>query len=151
VQIAAVSEDQTDNTYSVIYELLTANDGRAADELSIDVGLTRCYLRDRPGKLEPVTASAGSREGQPITDATLDETHLWTPTNGGVAGADAAPERGEDGRPHLRDDELVRPGRGFGGRGHPQGLPGGAGHLLRRGGGAAGEAGGLRRGPEGGA
>jgi hypothetical protein len=84
VQIAAVSEDQTDNTYSVLYELLTANDGRAADDLRIDVGLTRCYLRNRPGKLEPVTASAGSREGQPITDATLDETHLWLPTNGGV-------------------------------------------------------------------
>jgi len=84
VQIAAVSEDQTDNTYSVLYELLTANDGAAADDLRIDVGLTRCYLRDRPGKLEPVTASAGSREGQPVTDATLDETHLWLPTNGGV-------------------------------------------------------------------
>lgn len=84
VQIAAVSEDQTDNTYSVLYELLTANDGAAADDLGIDVGLTRCFLRGRPGKLEPVTASAGSREGQPITDATLDETHLWTPTNGGV-------------------------------------------------------------------
>ena len=84
VQIAAVSEDQTDNTYSVIYELLTANDGRAADDLSIDVGLTRCYLRTRPGRLEPVTASAGSREGQPITDATCDETHLWLPSNGGV-------------------------------------------------------------------
>jgi len=84
VQIAAVSEDQTDNTYSVIYELLTANDARAADSLRIDVGLTRCFLMDRPGKLEPVTAAAGSREGQPITDATLDETHLWTPSNGGV-------------------------------------------------------------------
>lgn len=84
VQIAAVSEDQTDNTYSVLYELLTANDAAAADDLRIDVGLTRCYLRDRPGKLEPVTASAGSREGQPVTDCTLDETHLWTPTNGGV-------------------------------------------------------------------
>jgi hypothetical protein len=84
VQIAAVSEDQTDNTYSVLHELLTANDGKAADELRIDVGLTRCLLRDRPGKLEPVTASAGSREGQPVTDAVLDETHLWTPQNGGV-------------------------------------------------------------------
>lgn len=84
VQIAAVSEDQTDNTYSVLYELLTANDGKAADELRVDVGLTRCFLRDRPGKLEPVTASAGSREGQPVTEAVLDETHLWTPQNGGV-------------------------------------------------------------------
>ncbi len=86
VQIAAVSEDQTENTYSVLYELLTANDGQAADDLSIDVGLTRCFLRDgeRTGRLEPVTASAGSREGQPITDAILDETHLWTPRNGGT-------------------------------------------------------------------
>lgn len=84
VQIAAVSEDQTDNTYSVIHELLTANDGRAADELGIDVGLTRCFLRDRRGKLEPVTAAAGSREGQPVTDGVLDETHLWLPRNGGV-------------------------------------------------------------------
>src|SRR6185295_14587878 len=84
VQIAAVSQDQTENTYSVIHELLTANDGRAADDLRIDVGLTRCFLRNRPGKLEPVTASAGTREGQPITDAHLDETQLWLPTNGGV-------------------------------------------------------------------
>jgi hypothetical protein len=85
VQVAAVSEDQTDNTWSVIYTFLTENDGAAADELKIDAGLTRCYLRDRPGaKLEPVTAAAGSREGQPITYAALDETHLWTLRNGGV-------------------------------------------------------------------
>lgn len=84
VQIAAVSEDQTENTYSVVYELLRANDGRAADELRIDVGLTRCVLRDRPGRLEPVTASAGTREGQPVTEAIMDETHLWVPRNGGV-------------------------------------------------------------------
>jgi hypothetical protein len=83
VQIAACSEDQTENTYGAIYEFLTANDGRAADQLHIDAGLTRCYLRDRSGKLEPVTASAGTREGQRVTYGTLDETHLWTPTNGG--------------------------------------------------------------------
>jgi hypothetical protein len=83
VQIAAVSEDQTDNTYSAIYEFLTAADGHAADALRIDAGLTRCYLRDRPGKLEPVTAAAGTREGQRVTYGVLDETHLWTPTNGG--------------------------------------------------------------------
>jgi hypothetical protein len=83
VQIAAVSEDQTENTYGALYEFLTANDGRAADQLRIDAGLTRCYLRDRPGKLEPVTAAAGTREGQRVTYGVLDETHLWTPTNGG--------------------------------------------------------------------
>jgi hypothetical protein len=84
VQIAAVSEDQTDNTYGALYEFLSANDGRAADELGIDVGLTRCYMREGRGKLEPVTASAGSREGQRVTYGVLDETHLWLPTNGGT-------------------------------------------------------------------
>ena len=85
VQVAAVSEDQTDNTWSVVHYFLTENDGAAADALRVDPGLTRCFLRDKPGaKLEPVTASAGSREGQPVTYAVLDETHLWTPRNGGV-------------------------------------------------------------------
>lgn len=84
VQIAAVSEDQTENTYGALFAMLAANDGRAADELRIDNGRTRLYLRDRPGRLEPVTASAGSREGQPLTKFTADETWLWTPHNGGV-------------------------------------------------------------------
>ncbi len=84
VQIAAVSEDQTDNTFGAIYELVTANDNRAAKELGIDNGRTRLYLIGRPGRLEPVTASAGSREGQRLTFAVLDETHLWKSRNGGV-------------------------------------------------------------------
>ena len=84
VQIAAVSEDQTDNTYSALYQMLTANNHRAAIALGIDDGRTRLYLRGRPGKLEPVTASSGSREGQPVTSAVLDETHLFTARNGGV-------------------------------------------------------------------
>lgn len=85
VQIAALSEDQTDNTWSVIYYFLTENDAKAADALGIDAGLTRCFLRGQPGaKLEPVTSAAGSREGQPITYGVLDESHLMTPSNGGV-------------------------------------------------------------------
>lgn len=89
VQVAAVSEGQTDNTWSVVHYFLTDdNEGRrtcAADLVGVDAGLTRCFLRGRPGaKLEYVTASAGTREGQPITYAVLDETHLWTPRNGGV-------------------------------------------------------------------
>lgn len=85
VQVGAISEDQTDNTWSVVHYLLTENDGRAADNLGIDAGLTRCFLRGQPGaKMEPVTSAAGSREGQPITYAVLDESHLMTPSNGGV-------------------------------------------------------------------
>ena len=85
VQIAAVSEDQTDNTYTVLYATLTTNEQRAAKALGIDQGRTRLYLRDMPGaKLEPVTAAFGSREGQRVTFGVLDETFLWTPRNGGV-------------------------------------------------------------------
>lgn len=83
-QIAAVSEDQTDNTYGALHSLLMANDAKAADALHIDAGLTRCFLTDRPGKLESVTSAAVSREGAPITGAVKDETHLWKPSNGGV-------------------------------------------------------------------
>lgn len=84
VEIAAVSEDQTDNTYSSLYEMLNANDQKAAKALGIDVGRTRLYLIGRPGMLRPVTASSGSREGARLTFAVLDETHLWSKTNGGV-------------------------------------------------------------------
>lgn len=84
VEIAAVSEDQTDNTYSAIFEFLNANDGRTAKRLGIDNGRTRLYLTGRPGVLRPVTAASGSREGARLTFAVLDETHLWTRRNGGV-------------------------------------------------------------------
>jgi len=84
IQVAAVSEEQTDNTWMAAYHLLMANDGQPADELGIDAGLTRFFLRDRPGAAQPVTASAGSREGAPDTFAVLDETHLWTRQNRGT-------------------------------------------------------------------
>ena len=85
VQIASLSEDQDENTYTPLYYFLTARDGALADELGIDAGLTRCFLRSRTdAKIEPATSRAGSREGQPVTYATLDETGLMTVQNGGV-------------------------------------------------------------------
>jgi hypothetical protein len=84
VEIAAVSEDQTDNTYSAIFGMLSANDSRATKSLGIDNGRTRLYLAGRPGVLRPVTAASGSREGARLTFAVLDETFLWTRRNGGV-------------------------------------------------------------------
>lgn len=81
IQLAAVSQDQTDNTMSLVLSML--RDGAAADAIpGLDIGLTR--VRTHNGKLEPVTASAPSREGQRLSDAILDEPHLWTPSNGGV-------------------------------------------------------------------
>jgi hypothetical protein len=85
VEIAAVSEDQTDNTYASIFAMLDANERRAAKALGIDVGLTRMYLDGgRQGTLRPVTAKSASREGARLTFAVLDETHLWFTSNGGA-------------------------------------------------------------------
>lgn len=85
IQIAAFSEAQTKNTYAAVFAALAANDHRAARDLRIDEGRTRLYLRDIPDAImEPVTASAGSRAGQRVTKATLDEPQLWTPDNGGM-------------------------------------------------------------------
>lgn len=86
VQIAAVSLDQTDNTYGAMLELLTEHDGHAADLLGLDPGDTRTVRRaNHRARIDKVTASAGAREGQPITAAVKDESHLWTPSNGGRA------------------------------------------------------------------
>jgi hypothetical protein len=76
VQLAAVSEDQTVNTMSIVIAML-----QDADIPGLDPGLTRIYTAN--GRLEPVTASAPSREGQRLTAAVLDEPHLWLPSNGG--------------------------------------------------------------------
>jgi hypothetical protein len=82
VQIAACSEDQTGNTYSALYAMLAGSP--AIDDYRIDLGRTKVMLGDRPTSvIEPVTSSAGSREGQLVTAAVLDETHLWTRSNGG--------------------------------------------------------------------
>lgn len=76
---AATAEDQTENIYAVLREMLGE-----ADIPNIDVGKTRIEFSDgRPGKIESVTASAGAREGAPITACALDESHLWQPSRGG--------------------------------------------------------------------
>jgi hypothetical protein len=80
VQLAAVSQDQTDNTMTLVLAML--RDGAASRHIpGLDTGITRVLTRH--GKLQPVTASAASREGARLTAAVLDETHLWTKTNGG--------------------------------------------------------------------
>jgi hypothetical protein len=85
IQIAAVSEDQAENTYGALYSLLASRDGKVADGIGVDIGRTRLYARDMPdAQLMPVTASAGSRTGQRIISAVLDETWLWTKRNGGT-------------------------------------------------------------------
>jgi hypothetical protein len=81
VQLAAVSHDQTVNTMALVIPML--RDGAAESALpGLDLGISRVNTRN--GRLEPVAASAPSREGQRLTDAVLDEPHLMLPSNGGV-------------------------------------------------------------------
>ena len=82
IQFAAVSEDQTDNVCVWLFDTLNDRPEVCA-ERGIDLGRTRLYLIGRAGRLEPVTASAGSREGQRITFAALDQTESWFSENGG--------------------------------------------------------------------
>lgn len=87
VQFAAVSEDQTDNVMVWLFDLL-ADRAATRKHRSIDLGRSRVYLTDRSGRIEPVTASAGSREGQRVTFAVLDQTESWMKENGGRRLAD---------------------------------------------------------------
>lgn len=82
IQFAAVSEDQTDNVMVWLFDTLASRPD-VCGERGIDLGRTRVYLVGRPGRIEPVTAAAGSREGQPIRFAVLDQTEAWSRENGG--------------------------------------------------------------------
>jgi hypothetical protein len=87
VQLAAVSEDQTDNVMVWLFDIL-ADRPDVCERRGIDLGRTRIYLKGRPGRIEPVTAAAGSREGQRVTFGALDQTESWTKENGGRRLAD---------------------------------------------------------------
>jgi len=81
VQVAAVSEDQTQNTWAPLLEMLRL--GPAVDAypglepLDTFVNLPR-------GKIDQVTSSATSRKGNKAVFAVLDQTEEWTKSNGGV-------------------------------------------------------------------
>ena len=80
IQIAAVSESQTANTWAALHAFLAANDRRLAKWLNLDAGRTLVYWRDKvDAKIERVTSSAASRTGQPLTHALLDEPQEQTP------------------------------------------------------------------------
>lgn len=92
VQIAALSEDQTANVMLWLYDVL-ADRPATLSELGVDLGKTAISrrLRNREGtagKLEIVTAAAGSREGARMTFGVLDQTESWSKENGGVRLAD---------------------------------------------------------------
>ncbi len=85
IQVAAVSEEQTANTWRALIPMLQL--GGVAHEIE-DVGLTRVNLPGG-GRIEFVTAAHRSRVGQRTTFAVLDELGFWLPGNHGHELADA--------------------------------------------------------------
>lgn len=80
VQLAAVSEDQTKNSYGPLLEML--RDGPVLDEYGVDPMET--FVALPRGRIEFVTSAATSREGNRPVWAGLDQTEEWRPSNGGV-------------------------------------------------------------------
>lgn len=81
VQIAAVSEDQTQNAYAPLLEMLRG--GPVMDNYpGLDPMLS--FIALPTGRIEFVTSAATSREGNRPVMAVLDQTEEWKPANGGV-------------------------------------------------------------------
>lgn len=79
VQIVAVSEDQTTNTWEPTLDM--ARRGPVLDNYAIDPMET--FIAVPRGIIEAVTSSGTSREGFRPVFAAMDQTESWTPSNGG--------------------------------------------------------------------
>ncbi|MEU5772724.1 terminase [Streptomyces venezuelae] len=79
VQIVAVSEDQTANTWDPLLEM--ARGGPVLD--AYDIEPMETFVNVPRGRVEFVTSSGTSREGfRPVFSA-MDQTESWIPSNGG--------------------------------------------------------------------
>lgn len=80
VQVAAVSEAQTKNSWAPLLEMLDGpalDNYRGLEPLDTFVNLPR-------GRIEPVTSSPSSLKGNKAVFAILDQTEEWRPSNGGI-------------------------------------------------------------------
>lgn len=80
VQIVAVSEDQTTNTWEPVLDMVRSSDLLLSD---YDIAPMETAILVPNGKIEPATSAGLSREGfRPVFTA-LDQTESWTESNGG--------------------------------------------------------------------
>ena len=86
IQIAAVSLEQTKNTMTLFQGLFTE---ACKAEHNIDVGKTVIYAYAGQKRIEAVTSSPASLEGNRPTLVIKNETHHWKANNDGVAMAEA--------------------------------------------------------------
>lgn len=80
VQIVAVSEDQTSNTWDPLLDM--ARHGPVFD--AYDIEPMDSFVAVPRGKIEYTTSAAISREGYRPVFAVFDQTESWVPSNGGV-------------------------------------------------------------------
>lgn len=80
VQIVAVAEDQTVNTWEPCLDM--ARRGPVFDNYDIEPMNT--FITVPRGLVEPVTSSSVAREGFRPVFAAMDQTESWTKTNGGI-------------------------------------------------------------------
>lgn len=81
VHIAAVSDDQTRNTWEPILDML-GPEAPVHDEYPITVMETFIALPNR-GRIQAVTSAARTVKGARAHFAVLDQTEEWVPSNGG--------------------------------------------------------------------
>lgn len=80
VAIAAVTEEQTRNTWEPLLEML--RNGRDLDQFGVDP-MDSFVSLDR-GRIQPITSSAVSIKGFKAVAASMDQTETWLKSNGGV-------------------------------------------------------------------
>lgn len=80
VAIAAVTEEQTRNTWDPLLELL--RNGSAPDEFDCEPMDT--FVALRRGSIRQITSSPNSAKGGPVIAASLDQTETWLLSNHGV-------------------------------------------------------------------
>lgn len=86
IQVAAVSLEQTKNTMQLFMGMMTE---ACKTQHNIDVGKTVIYAYAGMKRIEAVTSSPASLEGNRPTLVILNETHHWKANNDGVAMAEA--------------------------------------------------------------
>ena len=86
IQVAAVSLEQTKNTMMLFQGIFTE---KCKAEHSIDVGKTVVYAYAGMKRIEAVTSSPASLEGNRPTLVIKNETHHWKANNDGIAMAEA--------------------------------------------------------------
>jgi hypothetical protein len=82
VHLAAVSDDQTRNTWEPVLQMLR-EEAPVHDDYILEPMETFVLLENR-GRMMPITSSARTVKGARAHFAVLDQTEEWIPSNGGV-------------------------------------------------------------------